>query len=177
MQNTIMIRFLIRIIEKLERVAPRGRNALKSAAGLKNRTDDQIQWNHTTIFLSFEINVAISVKKLSFEPKILSHVTLHKMFFRWGRISAEFRVWTEKENFGRQKLFGPNFGRNRNSAFFGFAEICTQAATACPPAYYQKAINSASALAIATGGGSGGAQSCLVRRSYLSIEPLPNSRF
>ena len=29
MQNTIMIRFLIRIIEKLERVAPRGRNAHK----------------------------------------------------------------------------------------------------------------------------------------------------
>ena len=40
MQNTIMIRFLIRIIEKLERVAPRGRSALKSAAGLKNITDD-----------------------------------------------------------------------------------------------------------------------------------------
>jgi hypothetical protein len=35
-----MIRFLIRIIEKLERVAPRGRSALKSADGLKNRSDD-----------------------------------------------------------------------------------------------------------------------------------------
>ena len=42
MQHTIMIRFLIQTIEKLERVAPRGRSALKSAAGpgLKNITGD-----------------------------------------------------------------------------------------------------------------------------------------